>query len=474
MYDLLIRGGTVVSPTRIDLLDIAVIHEQIVALGSPGSLGANAKKVIEADGLLVIPGGVDPHCHYNMPIGRVRGESQAYSPAAAYGGTTTVIDFALQEPPISLHDAIEAKKAEAKGPMAVDYGLHAIVSGEVSFEVMDEIGDVIRAGVPTIKTLMTYTWNVDDGHRFGVMSQVAEHGGMSVIHAEDDSIAKWLTKKLIREGKTHGAYISEARGQLVEEAAIRRAMLIAERAGSALYVLHMAARTGVQALAEGRRRGLPFYGETLITYLSATADDLWRGEGNSGLLWANFPAIKEREDQAVLWEAVADGRLQVVSSDHMAYIKSDKFEKRGITVDTIGGGQAAVELRVPVLFSEGVQKRRITLSRFVELIAANPARIMGLYPRKGAIEVGSDADIVLLDPKKRWTVRHEDLHMVSDYSCWNGWELEGKVRTTILRGSVLVENEQFVGSKNGGQFIPRKLLPEVTSFSRAKTSVEAN
>lgn len=464
MYDLLVSGGTVVTPVGSEPLDVAVNGEQIAAICQPGSFGNEAARVVDASGCLVIPGGVDPHCHYNMGFGDVRCETQEYSPAAAFGGDTTIIDFVLQEPPASLHDAMEAKKAEAEGAMAVDYGLHAILAGDISFDVIEEIGDVIRGGIPTIKTMMTYGWMSDDGHRWGVMNQVAEHGGLSVVHAEDDAIANWLTKKYLREGKTHGAYISETRGPLVEEAAIRRAMLLAERSGSPLYVLHMAAGSGVEALAEGRAKGLPFYGETLTPYLSFVAEKLWDDE-NRGLLWNNYPTIKFQEDQDLLWRAIADNRLQVVSSDHFLITAADRFEKMGITVDALQAGQAGVELRIPVLFNLGVQGGRITVNRFVELISTNPAKIMGLYPRKGQLAVGSDADIAILDPDRRWTVHHIDLHMSGDYSCWEGWELQGKITTTILRGQVLVENEQWVGPKSAGKFLRRKLLPEVVGSS---------
>jgi dihydropyrimidinase len=462
MYDLVIRGGTVVSPVSSELLDVAVKGEQIAAVEQPGAFDDEAARVVDASGCLVIPGGIDPHCHYNMGFGDVTAESQAYSPAAAYGGDTTIIDFVLQEAPASLHEAVQAKKEEAKGAMAVDYGLHAILAGEISFEVMEEIGDVIRSGIPTIKTMMTYGWMSDDGHRWGVMNEVAEHGGLSVVHAEDDAIANWLTKKYLREGKTHGAYIAETRGPLVEEAAIRRAMLLAERSGSPLYVLHMAAGSGVEALAEGRAKGLPFYGETLTPYLSFTADKLWDDE-NRGLLWNNYPTIKFQEDQDLLWQGIADNRLQVVSSDHFLIKAVDRFEKMGTTIDSLQAGQAGVELRLPVLFHLGVQGGRISVNRFVELISTNPAKIMGLYPRKGQLAVGSDADITIFDPNRTWTVNHEDLHMSGDYSCWQGWELQGKVRTTILRGQVLVEDEAWVGPKDAGQFVPRTLLPEIVN-----------
>jgi dihydropyrimidinase len=480
MYDVLVRGGTVVGPTSAEPLDVAVVGEQIAAVDRPGALAAEAKKVIDATGCLVIPGGVDPHCHYSLGFGAVHAEPQEYTPAAAFGGTTTLIDFAFWQPPNTLQQAVDEKKAEAEGRMAVDYGFHALLGTNPPFEVIEEIGDIIRGGIPTIKTLTTYAWISDDGHRFAVMSEVAAHGGLSIVHAEDDDIANWLTAKYLRDGKTHGAYIVETRGPLVEEAAVRRAMLLAERTGSPLYVFHIAAGSAALAVAEGRAKGLPMYGETLIAYLSFTADQLWDDE-NKGLLWNNYPVIKHQEDQDVLWEVVADDRLQVVSSDHFATSVADRYEKMGTTIDSLQAGQASVEMRVPVLFHRGVQEGRISVNRFVELISTNPAKIMGLYPRKGVLAVGSDADVVVIDPARAWTVRWQDHHMSSDYNCWEGWELKGKVTTTILRGSVLVENEEWVGSKTGGQFQSRKLLPEIASrtpnlsatFASAEAAVAA-
>jgi dihydropyrimidinase len=462
MYDVLVQGGSVVGPRATELLDVAVVGEQIAAVDRPGELAPEAKKVIDATGCLVIPGGVDPHCHYSLGFGAVHAEPQEYTPAAAFGGTTTILDFAFWQPPNTLHQAVEEKKAEAEGRMAVDYGFHALLGTDPPFEVIEEIGDVIRGGMPTIKTLTTYAWISDDGYRFGVMSEVAKHGGLSIVHAEDDDIAKWLTAKYLRDGKTHGAYIVETRGPLVEEAAVRRAMLLAERTGSPLYVFHIAAASAAVAVGEGRAKGLPMYGETLIAYLSFTADKLWDDE-NKGLLWNNYPVIKHQGDQDVLWEAVADDRLQVVSSDHFATSVADRYEKMGTTIDSLQAGQASVEMRVPVLFHRGVQEGRISLNRFVELVSTNPAKIMGLYPGKGVLAVGSDADIVVIDAARTWTVRWQDHHMSPDYNCWEGWELKGKVTTTILRGSVLVENGEWVGSKTGGRYLPRKLLPEVVS-----------
>lgn len=461
MHDLLVRGGTVVTPGASESLDLVADGERVTALGRPGSFDGEARTVVDADGCLVLPGGVDPHVHYGLAFGPVTSESQEYSPGAALGGTTTVIDFALQQPPTSLGEAIAAKRGEADGRMAVDYALHAIVAGpEVSFEVLDEIGDVIRGGIPTVKTFMTYGWMTDDGDRFAVMRAVADHGGMSVVHAEDDAIATALTRKYVREGKTHGAYIAETRGPLVEEAAVRRALFLAERAGSPLYILHMAAGSAVAALAEARARGLPAYGETLLLYLSFTADDLW-DEAGPGLLLNNYPPIKFREDKDALWAALATDRLQAVGTDHFALTVEDRYERMGATVDQLQAGISSVELRLPVLFHLGVRSGRLTASRFVELVATNPAKLMGLYPRKGTLAPGSDADIAIIDPARRWTIRAEDLYSRADYSCWDGWELDGKVVTTILRGRVVVEDGCFVGSREAGRFLPRRLLPEI-------------
>jgi dihydropyrimidinase len=465
MYDLVIHGGTAVTPSGAQEVDIAIEGERIVALGRPG-LFTESARTIDASGCIVIPGGVDPHVHYSVSFEGADSETQDHSFAAAAGGTTSIIDFVFHEmnaePYLTVHEAIQKKKDEAAGRMAVDYGLHVILSQNPSFEAMEEIGDVIRGGIPTIKSMTTYGWLSDDGHILGVMQRVAEHGGMSVAHAEDDAIANWMTKEYLREGKNHGAYISETRGPLVEEAAIRRLMLLAEHSGSSLYVLHMAAATGVIALAEGRARGLKFVGETLTPYLSFTADALWDDE-RKGLLWNNYPTIKSQEDQDELWRALVDGRLETVGSDHLGYTIEERYELMGTSVDQLQAGQAGVEMRLPVIFHRGVSEGRLTLERFVDVVSTNPAKIMGLWPRKGQLAVGADADIVVIDPAKEWTVRHEDLHMSPNYSCWEGERLRGKVRTTVLRGSVLYEDERYVGSKAGGRFVERKLLPEYAS-----------
>jgi dihydropyrimidinase len=484
-HDVVVTGGTVVGPDGEAELDVAIDGEHISGLHEHGGAGP-ARRVIDATGCLVIPGAIDPHVHYELDFqGILTTEGPEYTAAAVHGGNTSVIDFAFQDG-LGLTETVARRREQLDGRMAVDWGLHAVLTREFTFENIEEIGDVIAGGIPTIKTMMTYGWMSDDGRRYGAMCEVAAHGGMSLVHAEDDDIANWLTAKYLREGKTHGAYVCETRGPLVEEAAVRRALFLAERAGSPLYVLHMAAGAAVDALTEARSRGLPMYGETLAAYLSFTQDDIWdetpleaegRVWGPRGLLYANFPTPKFKPDRDALWQAIADDRLQAVSTDHCSTTLKDRWEKMGTTVDSMQAGQSAVELRVPLLYSNGVATGRFSASRWVELIASNPARLMGLAPAKGVIAQGADADVVVFDHRRTWTVHWEDLHMSQPYSCWDGWELTGKVRDVLLRGEVLIESGNYVGSKAAGRYMPRRLPPEVIANpldpSLTRTSLSA-
>lgn len=470
MHDILIRNGTAVTESGVQPLDIAIDGEVISAHYAPGNADIAAAREIDAEGMLVLPGGIDPHVHYEITgsHGTVVSETADNSIAAAHGGNTSVVDFTFHEDQPTVHEAVALRREKLDGRMAVDYGLHIILTGAPTFEQIDEIGDLVRAGYPTFKTIMTYRWFMDDGHRFGVMSAVAEAGGMSLVHAEDDAIMRWLTAKYEREGKTHGAYVSETRGSLVEESGVRRALLLAERSGSPLYVLHVAAAAAVRAIGESRARGFPAYGETLAAYLSFTQEDLWDREPitidgttypDRGLLYNNYPVPKAPSDRDAIWSAIADNGLQVVSSDHFLAKAVDRFTKQGTTIHSMQSGQAAVELRIPVLYTLGVSTGRISLRRFVDVISTNPAKLMGLYPRKGTLAPGSDADVLIFDPSFRRTIKVEDLHMETDYSCWAGWDLTGIAHTVLLRGKPLIENREAVGTRGGGQFVSRSISP---------------
>lgn len=470
--DILIVGGIVVGPHDERQLDVGITGDRISGMYVPGAAPA-AGRTIDAGGCLVIPGAIDPHVHYELDFqGLLTTEGPEYSEAAVHGGTTTVIDFAFQEPPMGPLETVAKRREQLEGRMAVDWGLHAVLTRDFDFNDIEQIGDVIRGGVPTIKTMMTYGWMSDDGQRYGAMCEVAEQGGLSLVHAEDDAIANWLTAKYAREGKTHGAYVSETRGPLVEEAAVRRALFLAERAGSPLYVLHVSAGAAIHAITEARGRGLPMYGETLSAYLSFTQDDLWdetplevdgRDWGPRGLLYNNFPTPKFAADREQIWDAILDDRLQVVATDHCSTSLKDRAEQMGTTMDSMQAGQSAVELRVELLYSTAVATGRCSASRWVQLIATNPARLLGLAPAKGEIAVGADADIAIFDPRTRWTVDWRALHMSVPYSCWDGWEMTGKVRDVLLRGEVLIADGQYVGPRRAGRYIERTLADQVSA-----------
>jgi dihydropyrimidinase len=470
MHDTLIRNGTVVAEEGVADLDVLIDGETITALVDRGGDPPEAREVIDAAGRRVLPGGIDPHVHYEVisSHGTVQSESADNSIAAAVGGNTTVIDFAFHEHQPTTHAAVAERLQKLDGRMAVDYGLHVILTGEPSFEVLEEIPDLVRMGLPSFKTFTTYRWIMDDGHRFGVMQAVAEAGGMSVIHAEDHALIGWLTKKYQREGKTHGAYISETRNALVEEAAVRRAVLLAERSGSPLYVLHVGAGDAADAIADARRRGVECFGEALIGNLSFTQENLWDRSPieigghtfpDRGLLFNNYPVLKTAEDRERLWQALESGALQAVSSDHFLAKAIDRYTHMGTEIPGVMSGQAAVELRIPVLYTLGVATGRLDLETFVRLISTNSARLGGLYPRKGVLAPGSDADVLIFDPEARWRVVVDELAMDTDYSCWEGWELQGRVDTVLLRGTTLVRNGAAVAQPARGRFLERTMVP---------------
>ena len=465
MLDLLIRGGMVVSPAATLEQDVGVQGEKVVSLTAPGADSSRAGRVIEAQGKYVLPGGVDAHVHFGIQFPAYKVQAPFYaSRAAACGGTTSVIDFAWQQHPRNtLMQAIEEKRAEMDAEMCVDYALHAIMSGEITLDEIEEVPKAIEYGIPTIKmfTCIPATddlpgFMVEDGRMWGVFQQLAQHGGMAVLHVEDEGIIQHATRKLYREGRTEGKYITEARPSICEEAALRRMLVLGQRTNTPLYFVHVSSKEGVAAIAEARSQGRPVYGEVLHHYLNFTADDYSKP---NGLIYHNFPPLKYKEDQEALWRGANDGTLSVVASDD--FTVPFKMKLRGQRIDNMTGGNNGVEIRLPIMFSEGVSKGRMSVNRMVALTAANPARLFGLYPRKGIIAPGSDADIVIIDPNLNKKITLADLHSDCDYSVWEGWELQGYPVMTIARGKVVMEKGQFLGANGAGQFIPRKLSAEV-------------
>jgi dihydropyrimidinase len=460
MIDLLITDGDVVTPTSVTRMDVGVKDGKIVFLASPGAMEVEAKRRIDGSGKLIVPGGVDAHVHFNFPLDEnTSAQSSAWGgKAAAYGGTTTFLDFARQQDDGSLLDAIAAKKDEIKRDRpSIDYGLHAMITGNSTLDVLSEMREAITDGVTSFKMFTTFTSSnetgigglySDDGRIWGVMSTAARHDGTVMVHCEDDSLIAHNIHCLYHEGRQHVRNVAEARTALAEEAAIRRMLLLAKRSGSPLYVCHITSGDGLEAVCEARGARTPIYGEVLHHNLSHTAE---RYAQPDGPLYHTYPGLKAEKDRQALWDGVRDGVLDTVSSDDFTYPRAMKLA--GQTVDTVSAGHNGIETRMGVFYSEAVARRRLSMMRFAEITAERPAKIFGLFPQKGIIAPGSDADIVLIDPNANHIIRQGGLHSQCDYSVWDGWDCPGYPVTTMLRGEILVEDGEWVGPEGSGEFV---------------------
>jgi len=463
MYDLLIKNGLVADEHGVYPLDVAVKDEKVVALSVHGQLESDgAAKVIDAAGKYVLPGGIDTHVHYDLSISEAMSaqSAEAGSRAGLWGGTTTYIDFSMSAGDDSLINSVQDKLAHtaAQNPHS-DYAMHAIVSGDWPLTTADEIKDCISGGVvsfkfftafrgsPTIGGLMS-----DDGRIYSAMLATEKHGGITMVHCEDECIIDYNVRRLYAEGRPEFWNINEARPALAEEAAIRRMLLLARRTGSPLYIVHVSAKESVEAITEARLQGVEVFAETLHPNL-VFDPSLYKQD--QGQRYMNYPPNKTIEHRDVLWEACADGRLHTLASDDFTIPLDRKLA--GDTVDNVTGGTNSVETRMPIFWSEGVKKRNLPIQRFVELTAAAPAKLFGLYGTKGVLRPGADADIIIMDPDAKHTFKHgENLHSDCDYSNWDGWSTDGFPVTTILRGHVMIDHGKWVGPEGIGKFIPGK------------------
>jgi dihydropyrimidinase len=466
MLDLVISGARVVSPAGVIECDVGVTGGKIVAVAAHDTLAEDQAQTIDATGKIVVPGGIDPHVHTSWTVptaaaeGIVCADATQVSRAAAHGGTTMLVDFATWQPGQQLADAFEVKQ-EDWNKSYVDYAYHCILKGEVPFEIIDQIGEAISGGFPSIKVFMTNATpsrppqKTDLGYIWAILEQTSRHGGILAVHAEDDDLVMFSYKRLEREGRWGFENVHLAHSQLSEAISFRRIIGLAERVGGALYLMHVSAAEGVSAIAEARAKKLPIYGETLQHYTCFTAEDYKRPRG---AIYHTYPSLKSEEDRQALWAGLQNGTLSTVATDEMCTTLAVKL--RGKTIDDVTGGHAGVEVRMGIVYTEAVAKRGYSLERFVDLTSANAARILGMYPQKGAIAPGSDADMVLIDPSIRRRLAADELHE-TDYSAWDGWEVQGWPVTTILRGKVIVEDGRLLGRPGDGQLVRRKISTSV-------------
>jgi len=470
MFDLILRNGTVVTPHGTSRQDVAISGEKISAVTSPDAIETTqTKRSIDVDGKIVMPGGIDPHvhCKWIMPMpdgtfGFTEGP-EIVSKAALFGGTTTLIDFAARLEDIPFSEVIEKRDQDWVGNCYCDYSYHLMLLGDVEPPVLSELESLIGDGYPTIKIFTTNITPSRSGRmvHFGdiweVFKVITRAGGLGVIHAEDNDLVMHMYEKLIREGRVSFHNLAEVHSALSEDLSFRRVIRLAEAENTPLYMMHVSAGTGVRAIREARAKGQAIYGETLHQYMLFTSEDYKRPNGQ---IYHTYPSLKSPEDQAELWAGTLDGSINAVATDELCCTL--QLKTVGNRIDDTTGGNAGVEPRLGVMYQEMVTERGYSLEQFVDLCSSNAAKIMGLYPRKGAIAAGSDADIAVLDPTIKRKVRLEDLHE-SDYSPWEGHEITAWPVMTLLRGKIMVENGKFMGDPKDGKYLKRAIPKSITT-----------
>ena len=455
MSQLLVKGARCVNPGGGFEADLLVEHGRIVAIGQ--DLAAEAGTVIDARGKVVLPGGIDVHVHMPWPTGDTISTDDFASGtrAAAHGGVTTVLDFVIPDERQDLVEALEGKLAEAQGAAWVDFGLHVNVRGEVESKVA-AIPELVNRGFPSFKVFMAYEgFRLDDADLLRVMRTIARTGGLLQVHAENGLLADYLTQELVSEGSTALGNYPRSRLAVCEIEAIHRVLTYATATGTRVHVHHVSTAQGAELIGKARAEGLAVSGETCPHYLLFTSEDYSREPRQAAKLVC-APTIKTAQDRDGLWRALASGALSIVATDHCPYTKAQK-EAHLDDFTQVPGGMGGVETRLPLLYTEGVLRGRLSLNRFVEVWSTEPSRVFGLFPRKGVIAVGSDADLVILDPDRESVLRAADLHMNTDCCSYEGWQVRGFPVTTILRGQVLVEDGHTAMEQPSGQLVQRRL-----------------
>ena len=452
---LLIKNGTIVNASDIYRGDVFVENETVTTIGT--NLSMPADQTLDATGRYVIPGGIDCHTHLDMPFGGSTSadDFESGTIAAAFGGTTSIIDFAIQYRGQTLHQAWETWMTKAQGKAAIDYGFHMIIT-ELTDQVEDEMDALVHQGVTSFKLFMAYpgVFMLDDASIFRAMLRTGKNGGTICMHAENGGVIDVLVRKALAEGKTAPKYHALTRPARAEGEATHRAIALAEIAEVPVYIVHLSAAEALEMVTEARDRGLPAYAETCPQYLFLSYDN-YEEPGFEGAKYVMSPPLRAKETQDRLWRGLAFNDLQAVSTDHCPFCMKEQKELGRDDFSKIPNGAPGIETRMSLVFDGGVRQGRISLNRWVELTSASPAKIFGLFPRKGTIAPGSDADIVIFNPEKSTKLSAKTLHMKVDYNPYEGREVTGVSETVISRGKLIVENGRFVGRVGSGVFLKR-------------------
>ncbi len=457
MATMLIQNGTIVnadSTVRADLLIDGATIKEIRA----GTHSGAADKVVDASGLLLLPGGIDAHTHLDMPFGGTQSADDFLTGtrAAAIGGTTTIVDFAIQARGTKMRSALDTWWKKAEGKACIDYGLHMIVTdlGDAGLEDMD---DMVREGVASFKLFMAYpnAFMVDDATIFKALQQTAKNGALICMHAENGSVIDVIVQQALAEGKTAPIYHHLTRPTLAEAEAVHRSIALAEMAGVPGYIVHLSSEDALNQVREARDRGLPAFAETCPQYLLLSLEDI-ADKGWEGAKYVFTPPLRERKNQPKLWEGLRTDHLQVVSTDHCPFCFADQKALGKDDFTKIPNGGPGIENRLQLLHHHGVGKGNLSLNRFVEVVSTAPARIFGMYPKKGVLAVGSDADLVLWNPNEEHTISAATQAMRVDYSMFEGFHVRGNARDVYSRGELIVSGGTFIGKPGRGNYLRRE------------------
>ncbi|HAK46631.1 MAG TPA: dihydropyrimidinase [Spirochaeta sp.] len=459
----IIKNGTVVTASDTFKADVLIEDEKIVMIGT--ELPAEGADVVDARGLLVMPGGIDAHTHLDMPFGGTDTADDFYTGqrAAAFGGTTCHVDFALQQKGQTLKQGVEMWQKKAEGKTIIDYGFHVALTDPTE-ESINEIPSLVDIGVCSLKVFQAYkgAFMVDDTALYKAMQKTKEADIMLMTHSENGDAIALLTDELVSAGKLDPKYHLDAHPREIEGEATARAIAIAAVTGAKLYVVHMSCSDSIEQMAMGRAKGYNVMGETCTQYMFKFEDDM-RVPGFEGAKWACGPPVRTPEDAQFIWKSLRDTTLQTVATDHCSFDYEGGKNGRNAGKELgkegwhkIPNGIPGIEDRMPVIYHNGVNGGKISLNRFVALTSTNPAKAMGMYPRKGTISAGSDADIVLWDPKKKHTISAKTHHMNVDYNAYEGMEVEGMPVRTIIRGTTVVDNGELCVEKGFGKYVYRK------------------
>ncbi|OXM16169.1 dihydropyrimidinase [Paenibacillus herberti] len=470
-----IQGGTVVTSGSITVADIRIEDGVITAIGS--QLDTTGAETVDAAGLYVFPGGIDPHTHLDMPFGGTvtADDFESGTIAAAFGGTTTVIDFCLTERGKPLTDAISTWHAKADGKAVIDYGFHLMVA-EAGEAVLAELPTIIeQEGITSLKVFMAYknVFQADDGTLFRTLQLAREEGALVMVHAENGDVIDRLIEEALENGQTEPIYHALTRPPQLEGEATGRAAELAGLADAPLYVVHVTCAQAVERIASARSRGLRIYGETCPQYLTLDVTAL-EGPGFEGAKYVWSPPLREAWHQKALWDALASGTLQTLGSDQCSFNYKGQKELGLGDFSKIPNGGPTIEDRFSILYSEGVAKGRIDLHQFVNIVSTASAKLFGLFPRKGTIAVGSDADLVLFDPAVSRKLSVKDHHLRVDYSAFEGLPLQGEPVSVLVRGEFVIRDREFVGTVGSGKYLKRERFGQSSNILSPHSSASAS